>query len=153
MDLAEREDILLLEDSPYAFFHAGTPRLPTLKALDRSRRVVYFGSFSKTAYAGAHIGYVVADQPVTRDGSGAVLFADQLARLKSMLTLNTSTVAQAAIGGFLVENGCKWNAPPDGIANDDGTGACRPGDWSATRTTSSSWSTARRSTSKSFANR
>ncbi|MGW2559430.1 aminotransferase-like domain-containing protein [Streptomyces sp. NPDC001514] len=106
VDLAEREDILLLEDNPYAFFHAGTSRLPTLKTLDRARRVVYFGSFSKTAYAGARIGYVVADQPVTGDGSGAVLFADQLARLKSMLTLNTSTVAQAAIGGFLVENGC-----------------------------------------------
>lgn len=106
LDLAEQEDILLLEDNPYSFFHAGTPRLPTLKTLDRARRVVYFGSFSKTAYPGARIGYVVADQPVTGDGSGAVLFADQLARLKSMLTLNTSTVAQAAIGGFLVENGC-----------------------------------------------
>jgi len=105
VNLAEREDILLLEDNPYSFFHAGVPRMPTLKALDRARRVVYFGSFAKTAYAGARIGYVVADQPVAGD-PGAVLFADQLARLKSMLTLNTSTVAQAAIGGFLVENGC-----------------------------------------------
>ncbi|MFD0352161.1 PLP-dependent aminotransferase family protein [Streptomyces sp. NPDC127110] len=116
VDLAEREDILLLEDNPYSFFHAGTPRLPTLKALDRARRVVYFGSFSKTAYAGARIGYVVADQPVTGDGSGAVLFADQLARLKSMLTLNTSTVAQAAIGGFLVENGCSLERATRSVA-------------------------------------
>ncbi|MGW7344421.1 aminotransferase-like domain-containing protein [Streptomyces sp. NPDC054854] len=116
VDLAEREDILLLEDNPYSFFHAGAPRLPTLKALDRARRVVYFGSFSKTAYAGARIGYVIADQPVTEDGSGAMLFADQLARLKSMLTLNTSTVAQAAIGGFLVENGCSLERATRSVA-------------------------------------
>nr|WP_286260172.1 PLP-dependent aminotransferase family protein [Streptomyces graminofaciens] len=102
LELAEREDLLILEDNPYSFFHSGTGRLPTLKVLDRTRRVVYFGSFAKTAFAGARVGYVVADQPVAGEG----LFADQLARLKSMLTLNTSTVAQAVIGGYLVENEC-----------------------------------------------
>ncbi|WP_369226001.1 PLP-dependent aminotransferase family protein [Streptomyces sp. R39] len=102
LDLAEQEDILLLEDNPYSMFHSGGERLPTLKSLDTGRRVVYFGSFAKSAFAGARVGYVVADQPVV-DGS---LFADELAKLKSMLTLNTSTVAQAVIGGFLLENGC-----------------------------------------------
>ncbi len=102
LDLAEREDILLLEDNPYSMFHSGGARLPTVKSLDTSRRVVYFGSFAKTAFAGARVGYVVADQPVIGGG----LFADELAKLKSMLTLNTSTVAQAVIGGFLLENGC-----------------------------------------------
>ncbi|WP_423832429.1 PLP-dependent aminotransferase family protein [Streptomyces manipurensis] len=116
VDLADDEDILLLEDNPYSFFHAGTPRTPTLKSLDRTGRVLYFGSFSKTAYAGARIGYVIADQPVEGDGSGAVVLADQLARLKSMLTLNTSTVAQAAIGGFLVENGCSLERATRSVA-------------------------------------
>lgn len=103
LDLVEREDILLLEDNPYSMFHSGREeRLPTLKSLDTGRRVVYLGSFAKTAFAGARVGYVVADQPVVDGG----LFADELAKLKSMLTLNTSTVAQAVIGGFLLENGC-----------------------------------------------
>ncbi|MDG9716064.1 PLP-dependent aminotransferase family protein [Streptomyces sp. DH24] len=102
LELAEREDILLLEDNPYSLFHAGGARLPTLKSLDTGQRVVYFGSFAKTAFAGARVGYVVADQPVV----GAGLFADELAKLKSMLTLNTSTVAQAVVGGFLLENDC-----------------------------------------------
>ncbi|MFI6252344.1 PLP-dependent aminotransferase family protein [Streptomyces sp. NPDC051016] len=102
LDLAEREDILVLEDNPYSMFHAGTGRLPTLKSTDTNRRVVYFGSFAKTAFAGARVGYVVADQPVVGGG----LLADELAKLKSMLTLNTSTVAQAVIGGFLLEHGC-----------------------------------------------
>jgi (S)-3,5-dihydroxyphenylglycine transaminase len=101
LELAEREDILLLEDNPYSMFHAGGERLPTLKSRDTGRRVVYFGSFAKTAFAGARVAYLVADQPVV----GGALFADELAKLKSMLTLNTSTVAQAVIGGFLLENG------------------------------------------------
>ncbi|WP_348771294.1 PLP-dependent aminotransferase family protein [Streptomyces sp. RKND-216] len=102
LDLAAREDVLVLEDNPYSMFHSGGERLPTLKSLDAERRVVYFGSFAKTAFAGARVGYVVADQSVV----GGSLFADELAKLKSMLTLNTSTVAQAIIGGFLLENGC-----------------------------------------------
>lgn len=99
---AEEHDVLLIEDNPYSMFHDGGGRPPTLKALDRSGRVVYIGSFSKTAYPGARIGYVVAGRPVAEGG----VLADQLAKLKSMLTLNTSSVAQAAVGGLLLEHGC-----------------------------------------------
>ncbi|WP_323379376.1 PLP-dependent aminotransferase family protein [Streptomyces durbertensis] len=99
--LAEREGLLLIEDNPYSMFHDGGRRPPTLKALDRSASVVYVGSFSKTAFPGARIGYLVADQPVWEGG----LLADQLAKIKSMLTLNTSSVAQAVIGGMLLEHG------------------------------------------------
>lgn len=100
--VAEEQDILLIEDNPYSMFHDGQGRLPTLKSLDTAGRVVYIGSYSKTAYPGARIGYVVADQPVAQGG----FFADQLAKLKSMFTLNTSALAQAAIGGLLLEHGC-----------------------------------------------
>jgi (S)-3,5-dihydroxyphenylglycine transaminase len=100
--VAEDLDILLIEDNPYSMFHDGRGRLPTLKSLDTTGRVVYIGSYAKTAYPGARIGYVVADQPVVQGG----LFADQLAKLKSMFTLNTSTLAQAAIGGLLLEHDC-----------------------------------------------
>lgn len=102
---AESADLLLLEDNPYGLFHAdGAERLPTLKALDRSRRVVYLGSFAKTALPGARVGYVVADQTVSEADGSTGLFADQLSKLKSMLTVNTSPIAQAVIGGKLVEN-------------------------------------------------
>lgn len=103
--VAEEEDLLILEDNPYAMFRTGGGRPPVMKAMDEHRRVVHLGSFAKSAFAGARVGYVVADQPV-EDGSGAGLFADEIAKLKSMLTLNTSSVAQAVIGGFLLENGC-----------------------------------------------
>ncbi|WP_121717458.1 PLP-dependent aminotransferase family protein [Streptomyces sp. E5N91] len=106
--LARRERILVLEDNPYSFFSADGSRLPMLKSLDEHRQVIHLGSFAKSAFAGARVGYIIADQPVSSAGdraAGPVLLADHLAKLKSMVTLNTSTVAQAVIGGYLIENG------------------------------------------------
>jgi len=100
LELAATEELLLLEDNPYGLFPAaGVDRLPTLKALDTSRRVVYLGSFAKTGLPGARVGYVVADQTVSTGG----LFADELSKLKSMVTVNTSPIAQAVIGGKLLD--------------------------------------------------
>jgi (S)-3,5-dihydroxyphenylglycine transaminase len=99
---AAEQDLLLLEDNPYGLFHGDSPRVPTLKALDQDRRVVYLGSFAKTALPGVRIGYAVADQPV----AGAGLLADELAKIKSMLTVNTSAVAQAVAGGKLLAHDC-----------------------------------------------
>ena len=67
LDLAARQDILILEDSPYRLVSPG-PHLPTLKSLDRQRRVVHLGSFSKTAFPGARVGFAVADQLVADAG-------------------------------------------------------------------------------------
>ncbi|MEU9291569.1 PLP-dependent aminotransferase family protein [Streptomyces sp. NPDC048275] len=106
LDLAEREDLLLLEDNPYGYFSADGERLPTLKALDTRRRVVYLGSFAKTGLPGARIGYLVADQSVAGSDGRVGLLADQLSKIKSMLTVNTSPIAQAVIAGKLLTHGC-----------------------------------------------
>jgi (S)-3,5-dihydroxyphenylglycine transaminase len=106
LDVAAEADILLLEDNPYGLFHGPRPRTPALKALDRSRRVIYLGTFAKTVMPGARVGYVVADQRVRTDDGSPVLLAEQLSRLKSMLTVNTSPVAQAIIAGKLLAYGC-----------------------------------------------
>ncbi|WP_345618094.1 PLP-dependent aminotransferase family protein [Streptomyces ziwulingensis] len=101
LDIAAAEGLLLLEDNPYGLFHR-TPdrRPPTLKSLDTDRRVVYLGSFAKSGVAGARVGFAVADQRV-----GEGLLADELSKIKSMLTVNTSPIAQAVIGGKLIANG------------------------------------------------
>jgi DNA-binding transcriptional MocR family regulator len=101
IDLAARHDILVLEDSPYRMVSPG-PHLPTLKSLDRRRRVVHLGSFSKTAFPGARVGFAVADQPVTDSAGRTGLLADELAKIKSMVTVNTSSLSQAAIAGMLL---------------------------------------------------
>ncbi|MEY9849485.1 (S)-3,5-dihydroxyphenylglycine transaminase [Streptacidiphilus sp. BW17] len=101
LDVAARQDILILEDSPYRLVSPGT-QLRTLKALDRDRRVVHLGSLSKTLFPGARVGFAIADQPVL-DGSGATgLLADELTKIKSMVTVNTSPVSQAVVAGMLL---------------------------------------------------
>jgi (S)-3,5-dihydroxyphenylglycine transaminase len=101
LDLADRHDLYLLEDSPYRLVSPG-PGVPTLKALDRRRRVVHLGSFSKSAFPGARLGYVVADQAVTGGDGGDGLLAAELAKIKSMVTVNTSPLSQAAVAGMLL---------------------------------------------------
>lgn len=99
--LAARHDLLLLEDSPYRLVSYGE-RVPPLKALDHERRVVHIGSFAKSAFPGARVGYVVADQEIV-DSTGAVgLLADELSKIKSMITVNTSPLSQAAVAGMLL---------------------------------------------------
>ncbi|MGW9411779.1 aminotransferase-like domain-containing protein [Streptomyces diastaticus] len=105
--VAEEEELLVLEDDPYGFFVRTGEARPTLKALDRGRRVVHLGSFAKTALPGARVGYVLADQEVVGPESGRTLLADELSKIKSMTTVNTSAVSQAVIGGLLVESGCR----------------------------------------------
>lgn len=96
--LAQSEDLLLIEDNPYGQF-GSTARLPTLKSLDRSRHVVYLGSLAKTAMPSARVGYVLADQRVWRAGEPDGLLADKLSMVKSMVTVNTSAIAQAVVAG------------------------------------------------------
>jgi len=106
LEVARDEDILLLEDNPYGLFYGDTERLPTLKALDEWRRVVYLGSFAKSVLPGARIGYAVADQRVAAADGSVGLLADQLSKIKSMLTVNTAPIAQAVVGGKLLEHNC-----------------------------------------------
>ncbi|OXM43954.1 GntR family transcriptional regulator [Amycolatopsis thailandensis] len=98
LDVAEAHGILLLEDNAYGLF--GAERLPSLKSLDRSGSVVYLGSFAKSGMPGARVGFAVADQRMADGG----LYADQLSKLKGMLTVNTSPIAQAVIAGKLLLN-------------------------------------------------
>ncbi|MFG2328765.1 PLP-dependent aminotransferase family protein [Streptomyces sp. NPDC048604] len=107
LEVSAEEDLLILEDDPYGFFVRTGPARPTLKALDRARRVVHLGSFAKTALPGARVGYVLADQEVAGEDGRRSLLADELSKIKSMTTVNTSAVSQAVIGGLLVAHDCR----------------------------------------------
>ncbi|MFC6086893.1 aminotransferase-like domain-containing protein [Sphaerisporangium aureirubrum] len=101
LELAGRLDILILEDSPYRLAGTGR-RLPTLKSLDRDRRVIHLGSYSKTLFPGARVGFAVADQVVVDEDGGTGLLADELAKIKSMITVNTPSLSQAVVAGALL---------------------------------------------------
>lgn len=112
--LAARHDLIIIEDSPYRLVSPGSP-LPTLKSQDRHGVVVHLGSYSKTVFPGARVGFVVADQRIVDDDGRTTLLADELSKIKSMVTVNTSSLSQAVVAGMLLASGgriSELNAKP-----------------------------------------
>ncbi|MEW1860512.1 MULTISPECIES: PLP-dependent aminotransferase family protein [unclassified Streptomyces] len=104
LETAAREGFLVIEDSAYGFTAAGGDVLPPLKALDQDESVIHLGTFSKVCLPGTRVGYVLADQR-TRGPEGSRPLAHHLAALKGAVTVNTSPLCQAVIGGMLLEHG------------------------------------------------
>jgi 2-aminoadipate transaminase len=63
LQVAERHDLLVLEDNPYGLLGFDTEPLPALASY-RPDRVIYLGSFSKTFSPGLRVGWVAAPHPV-----------------------------------------------------------------------------------------
>lgn len=110
IEVAGQEDLLILEDDPYGLFGLDDRRSPALKSLDTDQRVIYLGSFAKSVFPGARVGFLVADQAVVSATGQRSLLADELSTVKSMVTVNTSPIAQAVIGGVLVSCGYSLRA-------------------------------------------
>ncbi|MFI5909578.1 PLP-dependent aminotransferase family protein [Dactylosporangium sp. NPDC051541] len=107
---AADEDLLILEDDPYGLFGLDDEPRPTLKSLDRDQRVIYLGSFAKSYFPGARVGFLVADQPVVDRAGRHTMLAEELSTIKSMLTVNTSALSQAVVGGMLIDAGFSLRA-------------------------------------------
>ncbi len=105
IEVAADHDLLILEDDPYGLFGLDDLHIPALKSLDTDQRVIYLGSFAKSVFPGARVGFMVADQVVVSAAGHRTLLADELSTIKSMVTVNTSPIAQAVIGGVLVSCG------------------------------------------------
>lgn len=105
LDVAAAADLLILEDDPYGLFGLDDEPRPTLKSLDTEQRVIYLGSFAKSYFPGVRVGFLVADQPVVDAAGRRTLLAEELSTVKSMLTVNTSALSQAVVGGMLLDSG------------------------------------------------
>ncbi len=57
LELAEKYNIIIFEDNPYGELRFSGEAVPTIKSLDDTGRVVYFGSFSKILAPGLRIGF------------------------------------------------------------------------------------------------
>jgi (S)-3,5-dihydroxyphenylglycine transaminase len=110
IEAAADQDLLILEDDPYGLFGLDDRRSPALKSLDTDQRVIYLGSFAKSVFPGARVGFLVADQAVVGADGQRSLLAEELSAVKSMTTVNTSPIAQAVIGGVLVSCGYSLRA-------------------------------------------
>lgn len=89
LEVADRRDLIIIEDSPYRDIRFEGESLPTLKSLDRQGRVVYVGSFSKILAPGLRTGWVVAS-PVIIEKLGLL----KLAADTQCSTLNMTAISQ-----------------------------------------------------------
>ncbi len=91
LELANRFDVIVLEDSPYRETRFEGASLPPLKSLDTEGRVIYLGSFSKVLAPGLRLGWAVASEDLI----------ERLGLLKLAADTQCSTLNMAAVSLFL----------------------------------------------------
>lgn len=67
LEAAASKDFIIVEDDYEFEMSFLAPPSPALKSFDRSGRVFYIGSFSKSLFPGLRLGYLVAPAPVIRE--------------------------------------------------------------------------------------
>jgi 2-aminoadipate transaminase len=91
IELANRYDVLVVEDTPYRELRYDGAPLPTLKSLDTEGRVVHLGSFSKILAPGMRLGWAVASREVL----------EKLELLKLAADTQCATLNMAATSAYL----------------------------------------------------
>jgi 2-aminoadipate transaminase len=91
LELASRHQVPVVEDHIYARLHAREERIPSLKQMDRSNLVIHIDSFSKVAFPGLRVGWIVA----------AAAAIERLRLVKQTTDLHTDQLAQATLAEFL----------------------------------------------------
>ncbi len=89
--LAEEFDVVILEDTPYRELRYEGERLPTIKSLDTTGRVVHLGSFSKILAPGLRLGWALAAPEVR----------EKLALLKLAADTQNGTLNMRAAAAYL----------------------------------------------------
>jgi (S)-3,5-dihydroxyphenylglycine transaminase len=114
LELAEQYNFLIIEDSVYNSFTYAQKRNPTLKSLDKNKRVIFIGSFSKSLFPGLRLGFIGADQKIENGVGQTVPLVDEMVKVKALLTNNTPTINQAILGGVLLDKHYslqEWSKP------------------------------------------
>jgi (S)-3,5-dihydroxyphenylglycine transaminase len=97
--------VLYLEDNAYGMFAYDGNRLPALKSIDAQRTVLYIQSYSKILFPSLRVGCLVADQKV-----GDKTLAQELSKVKSLITVNSSGISQAIVAHAIQSNGGSLDA-------------------------------------------
>lgn len=94
VELAERFNVMIIEDSPYYDLRFEGEPLPPIKKFDQNGRVVYLGSMSKILCPALRVGWIVASPEILR---GYVL-------LKQAADLHSNELAQEVISGYMAKD-------------------------------------------------
>jgi 2-aminoadipate transaminase len=90
LSVAERADLLVVEDNPYGLLGFDADPLPAIRSLN-AKHVVYLGSFSKTFAPGFRIGWVLAPHAVR----------EKLMLAQESATLCPPVFSQFAVAAYL----------------------------------------------------
>lgn len=91
VELANRFDFVILEDTPYRELRYQGEPIPPIKSFDTEGRVIYLGSFSKILAPGLRLGWAVASEDLIQ----------RLGLLKLAADTQCSTLNMAAVSLFL----------------------------------------------------
>ncbi len=91
VDIANRHNLVIIEDNPYGELRFEGTAYPAIKSLDTEERVVYLGTFSKTFSPGLRIGWVCA---------GKELLSKYIT-VKQSADLQSSSISQRELAVFL----------------------------------------------------
>ena len=92
LEIANKKQLLIIEDDPYGelYFEKAPP--PSLSALDNTNSVIYLGTFSKTFCPGLRVGYLEADEKII----------ERLALIKQAMDLHSPSLSQALVAEYLI---------------------------------------------------
>lgn len=102
LGMCAEQRIAVLEDNPYGMFRYEGERLPTLYEIDRAGCVIYLFTYSKTLCPAVRVGGALVPDTLFGDADAARALVANLGERKSFLTVNTSQLNQALIGGMLL---------------------------------------------------
>ncbi len=94
LELADKYDILIYEDNPYGELRFKGEEIPTLKSMDKSGRVIYFGSFSKILAPGMRLGFTTAPAPLL----------ERMIICKQVSDVHTNVLSQMVAYEFIKRN-------------------------------------------------
>ncbi len=89
--LANKYDLIIIEDNPYGELRYEGKSLPAVKSLDTKGCVVYLGTFSKTFAPGLRIGWVCAEDEIL----------NKYILIKQASDLQTSSINQRELSAYL----------------------------------------------------
>ena len=93
ISLANKYDVIVIEDSPYAELCFDGKQLAPIKSLDTEGRVIYLGTFSKTFAPGLRIGWVV----------GNATIINKFIQIKQGADLQTSSLDQRITAEYMTK--------------------------------------------------
>ncbi|MBV9760258.1 MAG: PLP-dependent aminotransferase family protein [Acidobacteriaceae bacterium] len=103
LDICRRERIVVLEDDAYGMFQYDGEPVASMSALDQSGCVIHLSTFSKTVAPAVRVGTLVLPESLFGDQDARKSLWKELVQRKSFITVNTSQITQAIVGGLLLQ--------------------------------------------------